>query len=417
MDSRSLAALWTTILGLVLSGSAHGQAVRKLTPVQDLRISAQQLGAQRDMLVALSPSGRLVVAPRSGGMPIIAFDSLGNQLPLKILVGGGNAAEILYPARVGWIAGTETMWVADQGYRQIVLVDSSGKVFKTIENPSWIHPSWAERRKFPVFASMQAFGVYKDETMLLLPGRERALLDTPGYDRSGQHLLRATWNGGIQRSVTMLPDDRERIVFRGKGCDRAVTLPFGARGMWTVSPDGSRIVLATSGSSPADSGIVRVTAIGERGDTIFSRAIAQPAVRVPQATIDNVLASQRACGSFTAEAIRDSISRRVTPFKSFVTELLTGRDQTTWVTLRGAADTSTERTAIGIDEHGEILGAVSLPLNEMVVAADRAHLWTTQMPRARMPAAIVRYRLDAIAAPLPRSGRAGTQPSTSRPPG
>jgi len=412
----TIRTLRMTALGFVLSSSAHAQAMRKLTPVPEVRIGAQQLGAQREMIVALSPDGRLVVAPRFGNMPIIAFDSLGKQLPLKILVGGGNSAEILSPVRLGWIAGTQTMWVADQGYRQIVLVDSSGKVFKTIENPSWIHPSWAERRKFPVFASMQAFGVYKDETMLLLPGRERALLDTPGYDRSGQHLLRATWSGGIQRSVTMLPDDRERLVFRAKGCDRAVTLPFGAHALWTVSSDGSRIVTATSGASGADSGVVRVTSIGERGDTIFSRTIAQPAVRVPQTTVDNVLATQRACGSFTPEAIRDSISRRVTPFKSFIAELLASGDQTTWVTLHAAADTSTERTTIGLDERGEIIGAVSLPANEMVVAADRSHLWTTQVPRARMPAAIVRYRLDAIAAPQPRSGRGGSPSNTSRPP-
>jgi hypothetical protein len=405
-----------TILGLVLSSSAHAQAIRRLTPVQDLRISAQQLGAQREVLVTVLPTGRLVVAPRFGGMPIMAFDSLGNQLPWKILVGGRNDAEILFPARLGWIAGTQTMWVADQGYRQIALIDSSGKVFKTIENPSWIHPSWAERRKFPVFASMQAFGVYKDETVLLLPGRERALLDTPGYDRSSQHLLRATWSGGIQRSVAMLPDDQERVILRGKGCEHAVTLPFGARGMWTVSPDGSRIVIASSGTSAADSGTVHVTSIGERGDTIFSRTIAQPAVRVPQTTVDNLLANQRACGSFSAEAVRDSISRRVTPFKSFVTEVLAGRDQTTWVTLRGAADTSTERTAIGLDERGEIIGAVSLPLNELLVAADRRHLWTTQMLRTRMPTPIVRYRLDATAAPPPRSGRAEAPPSTSRRP-
>jgi len=411
-----MGTLSVTALGLIVGSNAHAQAMRKLTPVPEVRIGAVQLGAQREMIAALSPDGRLVVAPRFGNMPIIAFDSLGKQLPLKILVGGGNSAEILSPARLGWIAGTRTMWVADQGYRQIVLVDSNGKVFKTIENPSWIHPSWAERRKFPVFASMQAFGVYKDETMLLLPGRERALLDTPGYDRSSQHLLRATWNGGIQRSVTMVPDDRERLVFRGKGCDRAVMLPFGAHALWTVSSDGSRIVIASSGTSGADSGIVRVTSIGERGDTIFSRTIAQPAVRVPQATIDNVLANQRACGSFTAEAIRDSVARRMTPFKSFVAELLASGEQTTWVTLHAAADTSTERTAIGLDERGEIIGAVSLPANEVIVAADRSHLWAAQIPRARLPAAIVRYRLDATTAPPPHSGRAGSPPNTSRPP-
>jgi hypothetical protein len=405
----------TGILALCLASGVHAQAMRRLTLAQDLRLGALQLGGQRDMLVSVAPNGQLVVVPRFGGMSIIAFDSLGNQLPWKIAIGGRNDSEILVPGRVGWIAGTQTMWVADQGYRQVVLVDSTGKVFKSIENPSWIHPSWAERRKYPVFASMQAFAVYKDETMLLLPGRERALLDTPGYDRSGEHLLRASWSGSIQRTVAMLPDQSDRVILQSKGCQHAVTIPFGPRAIWAVSPDGMRVVVASSGASVADSGTVRLTAIGERGDTIFSRTIPQPAVRVPQATIDNLLANQRACGGFTAEAVRDSISRRLTTFRSFVEGVLPGRDRTTWVTLHAVSDTSMERTAIGLDERGEIIGVVALPVNEILVAADRGHLWTTQTPRQRQPAVIVRYRLDVTPAPPPRSGRGGGPPNTPRP--
>ena len=414
MTTRALTM--TAMLAVVLADSVHAQAIRRLTLVQDLRIGALQLGGQRDMLVSVAPRGQLVVVPRFGGMPIIAFDSLGNQLSWKIPIGGRNESEILVPARVGWIAGTQTMWVADQGYNQVVLIDSTGKVYKSIENPSWIHPSWGERRKYPVFASMQALAVYKDETLLLLPGRERALLDTPGYDRAGQHLLRASWSGSIQRSVATLPDQSDRVVLQGKGCQHVVTIPFGSRALWAVSPDGMRVVVASSGASPADSGTVRVTAIGERGDTVFSRTLPQPAVRVPQATLDNLLANLHACGAVTAEAIRDSISRRFTTFKSFVEGVLPGRDQTTWVTLHAVSDTSMERTAIGLDERGDIIGAVALPVNEILVAADRSHLWTTQTPRQRQPAVIVRYRLDATPAPPPRSGRAGAPPSTPRPP-
>ncbi len=409
-------ALRMTVVGmLALSITVHAQAVRRLTPVQDLRIGALQLGAQRDPIVGVAPNGGVVVAPRFGGIPIVAYDSLGAQLPWKLLVGGRNDAEILVPSRIGWIAGTPTMWVADQGYHQLVLVDSTGKVFKTIENPSWIHPSWAERRKYPVFASMQAVAVYKDETMLIVPGRERALLDTPGYDRSSPHLLRASWTGSIQRTVAMVADQQDHVVFRGKGCDRTVAIPFGARAMWNVSLDGTRIVVASSGATVADSGTVHVTAMNERGDTLFSRTIAQPAVRVPRATVDNLLANQRACGAFSVEAVRDSISRRLTTFKSFLEGVLPGRDRTTWVMLRAVADTSMERTAIGLDERGEIIGAVALPVNEVVVGADRVHLWTAQTPRARAPTVIVRYRLEATPAPPPRSGRGGPPTSTSRP--
>jgi hypothetical protein len=402
-------------VALVATASSAQAQLRRFTPVPDTRIGVQMLGGQRDFLVSIAPNGRVVVAARYGGSPILAFDSLGNQLSWKIPT--GRDAEIGVPVRLGWIASTGTTWVADQRFGQIALIDSTGRVVKSIENPSWIHPSWAERRKYPVFAAMQALAVYKDETMLLLPGRERALLDTPGYDRSSPHLLRATWSGAIQRSVAMVPEGRIGVELNAKGCRHIATIPFAARPIWGVSPDGSRIVVVTPGVSVADSGTVHVTAIGERGDTVFSRALAQPAVRVPQATIDNLLASQAACGGFTAEAIRDSLSRLIPPFASFVMGLVLGSDQTTWVMLRAVADTSMERTAIGLDERGNIIGAVALPANQTFVAADRNHIWTIQTSRMRGPATIVRHRLEATPAPPPRSGRAGAPSSISRPPG
>jgi hypothetical protein len=405
------------VLGIVLCGDARAQAAPRLTPVEDLRITALPLRGQRDILVALSPDGRIVVAPHYGGLPIVAFDSLGNSLSWKIQTGGRDDSEIGYPTRIGWIAGTKTMWVADQGFRQVVLVDSTGKVFKSIENPSWVHPTWSERRKFPVFGSMQAYALYKDETMLVVPSRERALLDTPGYDRSGQHLLRTSWSGSIQRSVAMFPEGQAGVALHSRNCEHVASIPFAARTMWAVSADGSRIIIAAPGATLADSGTVRVTAIGERGDTVFSRALPQPPVRIAQSAIDNLLASQGACGSFTAEAVRDSLLKRVTPFRSFMTSVTPGRDRTTWVTLRAVADTSMERTAIGLDDRGEIIGAVSLPVNQTLVGADRSHIWMVETGAMRAPAALVRYRLEATPAPPPRSGRGGAPSSTSRPRG
>jgi hypothetical protein len=404
------------VLAIAAAGRAPAQAIRHLTLVQDLRIGAQGLSGQRDVLVAIAPDGRLIVAPRYGGQPIVAFDSLGNRLSWKVATGGRDDAEILFPTRVGFIAGTSTVWVADQGYGQIALIDSTGKVFKSIENPSWIHPSWAERRKYPVFASMQALALYKDTTMLMLPGRERALLDTPGYDRSGLHLLRAAWGGSIQRTLAMVPNLEDHVTFLGKNCQHTTSIPFGARTSWAVSVDGSRVVVVTSGTSVADSGTVRVTSIGERGDTVFSRVLPQPAVRVPQETIDNLLSSQRACGTFTLEAVRDSVSRRISAFRSFIIGVTPGRDQTTWLTMRPVADTATERIAIGLDERGEIIGSVTLPPNQPLVGADRTHVWTVESGRMRIATAIVRYRVEATPAQPPRSGRAASPPSTSRPP-
>jgi hypothetical protein len=400
---------------LALATRAEAQAVRRLTPVEDRRIAAQSMGGQRDFVVAMAPNGRIVVASRFGMTPIVAFDSLGQRLPWKVET--GRDAEIGWVSRLGFIAGTSTTWVADERYGQVALVDSTGKVFKSVEQPSWIHPSWSERRKYPVFASMLAHAVYKDESMLIVPLRERALLATPGYDRSSDHLLRATWGGAIQRTVAMLPPALSVFALNERSCRHVVTIPFGPRNSWGVAADGSRIVMVNAGVTPADSGTLRVTSIGERGDTIFSRVIAQPAVRIAQASIDNLLSMQRACGSYSAEAVRDSVSHRIAAFRSFLSGVVAGRDGSTWVVLRAVADTSMERTAVGLDERGDVIGAVALPLNQNFVAADRAHIWTVEGGRPRAPASLIRYRLDATPAQPPRTVRAASPSSTARPPG
>jgi hypothetical protein len=408
--------LGAVAVGIALTAHAQAQAIRHFTPVEDLRIGAQAMGGQRDFNVLLAPNGRIIVAPRFGMMPIVAFDSLGNRLPWKVATGGGDA-DIGFVDRLGVIAGTNTVWVADQRFGQVALVDSTGKVFKSIENPSWIHPSWSERRNYPVFASMAAFALYKDESMLVVPGRERALLNTPGYDRTGEHLLRMTWSGAIQRTVAMFPGSKNAVEFRGNGCNHVAAIPFGSRAEWAVSSDGSRLVMVTAGVTPADSGTVRITAMGERGDTVFSRTIAQPAVRIPPQAIDNVLANQRACGSYSLEAVRDSITRRIGAFRSYLRSVLVGRDQTVWVTLRALPDTSMERTAIGLDERGDVIGEVALPINQNFVGADRTHIWMVEGGRPRAPASLIRYRLDATPAQPPRSARGASPSSTAKPPG
>src|SRR5215467_2620411 len=136
-STRSLTSL---LAGTLLAAPASAQATRRFAPVEDLRIEALSVRGQRDVIVALAPDGGVVVAPRYGGLPIVAFDSLGKQRPWKIATGGRDDAEIGFPVRVGWIGGTRTMWIADQGYRQVALVDSNGKVFKSLEDASWLHP-------------------------------------------------------------------------------------------------------------------------------------------------------------------------------------------------------------------------------------------------------------------------------------
>ena len=406
---------------LVIGGK--GLSAQAVTPtpaeralVQEARIESRDLGIDRAVLAAQSRDGRLLVAPQlAGGGSIRAIDSTGKVLPWAVRVGGKDA-DILFPLHLGVIAGTSTAWIDDPGFRQVALVDAAGNVVKSVESSTWIHPHWADRRAFPVFSRMEAVAVYPDTTMLIVPQRPRSLLDTPGYDRSQSRLLRISWGGTIQRSVAVLPPEPGRLTLAAKGCDHVIMLPYAPRPTWAVSADGKRVVIAIPGVSPSDSGTVRVVALNDRGDTVFSKRIAQPAVRVPKEQIENLLNRTRACGSIAAEQVRDSITHRTPPFRSFVTGVLVGRDYSAWITMRAVADTSHEASAVALDAAGNAVATVRLPGDESFVAADLGHVWAAENGPRRSVSALVRYKVGATAALPSRTGRASASSTPPRRP-
>ncbi|HEX3867022.1 MAG TPA: hypothetical protein VHV78_09725, partial [Gemmatimonadaceae bacterium] len=270
-DAARVVALCIVALSVV-PGNASGQVPRALTLVPDERIDLAKLGGAREMLMGVGPQGNIVLVPRGGWSgAAMAFDSSGAPLPWKLVVGGGklmigggNDADVGVADRLGWIGGTTAMWISDPMYRQIAVVDEHGTVTKSIERPSWIHPSWSDRRRYPLFASSDPLAVYADETMLVSPGHQRSIISTPTYDASLTHMLRTTVSGSIRRTVATVPaDDRQVDVHvqrvGGRGPGRPFFLPFYARPVSSVSPDGMRIAVASYGVTTADSGTVGVT--------------------------------------------------------------------------------------------------------------------------------------------------------------
>jgi len=133
----------------LITATAGAQAPRQLTLVPDRKIEIKINGNARDVLLAVGPKGQIAATIRYTGQGISVFDSTGKPYAWRLLTGRGDSSEIGMPMRISWIGQSDTMWVADAAFDgQIVLVDGAGKVFKSLENPSWIHPSWGERRKF-----------------------------------------------------------------------------------------------------------------------------------------------------------------------------------------------------------------------------------------------------------------------------
>jgi len=375
---RAFRELLGASLGLTLAiPVARGQSAPKTKPapdaktppvlgvVEELRITLPDARAQRGSSLLVAADGRMVSVPQWGG-DMVAFDSTGKQLPYKQPIGGPTDPEIRYAYAYGWVG--KTMWVYDPQSSQIALVDPQLKVTKSLEIPSWIRPSWADRRKYPVFGRMNAMAVYPDGSWLVAPSNPKSLVDTPDYDKTMTYLVRIAESGTIQRTVARvawLP-----YLPRGgrpeSGAKQGLSRNFG---FWNASADGSRILLAAPSSAAGDSNHV-LTLINEKGDTLYSR---------PMFFQDPVFAAR------------------------------VGRDGSAWLQLRGRTG---DRTWLMLDPSGQQRGTITFENNTNIHDGDASRIWTTE--KVGNTQLLVRFRITN--APPPRTAAPSKSSGRPRPP-
>src|SRR5205085_5446026 len=124
--------------------------------------------------LTVGPDGRMVTAPREIYGQVIAFDAQGKSLGWELTIGRRDG-EIGAVSRMGWTGNT--LWAGDGWFRQAAFLDAKGKVTKSIPHPSWVHPHWSERRKYPLYGSMQVIALNADSSMLVQPSSPRAVLE------------------------------------------------------------------------------------------------------------------------------------------------------------------------------------------------------------------------------------------------
>src|ERR1051325_2114260 len=103
-----------------------GQRYPQLRVEPELRVDTHTLSlVQRQTLLAVGPDDRIIVAPQMADM--IALDTNGKKLTWSVPTGWNRDYEIRWVSRLGWLSGARwgknTMWVADPGYQQVVLLD------------------------------------------------------------------------------------------------------------------------------------------------------------------------------------------------------------------------------------------------------------------------------------------------------
>ena len=333
--------------------------------VEDLRITLPDARAQRGSSLLVGADGRIVALPQWGG-DMVMFDSTGKQLPYKQTIGGPTDPEIRYVSTAGWLG--KTMWVYDPPSSQIALVDPQLKVTKSLEIPTWIRPSWADRRKYPIFGRMNPLALYPDGSWLVTVSNPKSLVDTPEYDKSMMYAVRINESGSIQRTIARVPitPERPRADAPGERGKRPLPRNFAFS---IASSDGSRILFVVPSMAPGDSNHV-VTAINEKGDTIYSRTM------------------------FFADPVA---ATRI------------GRDGSAWLQLRSRTG---DRTWLMLDPSGQQRGTITFENNTFIHDGDASRIWTTEkVGNAQL---LVRFRITN--APPPRTSAPSKSSGRPRPP-
>ncbi len=358
------ALVLTPLAAMRAQGTAKPKAPPQLAVVEELRVTLPDTRAQRGASLLVGADGRMIAVPLWGG-DMVAFDSTGKQLPYKQTIGGPTDPEIRYAERFGWVG--KMMWVWDPPSQQIALVDPQLKVTKSLEIPAWIRPTWADRRKYPVFSRMNPLALYPDGSWLVGPTNPKSLVDTPDYDKSKTYLVRIAESGSIQRTIAKVPWLPNAP--RGGPPEKGKQVSPRNFAFWSASADGSRILFGIPSTAAGDTNHV-LTLINEKGDTIYSR---------PMFFADPVAAAR------------------------------VGRDGSTWLQLRSRTG---DRTWLVVDPSGQQRGTVTFENNTFVHDADGPRIWTTE--RVGMAQLLVRYRVTT--APPPRTAAPSKSSGRPRPP-
>jgi hypothetical protein len=333
--------------------------------VDSSKVSKTNDAFEAPAVVFAGPGGQVLVASGNYGGQMKLFDSTGRRL---WTIEGYR--DVAVAAAAGWIGSN--VWIYDPGHSQVAIIDR-GEVSKSVELPDWVRPKFSQRKTFPVFASFTVYGYREDGSLFVVPREPHSIVGTSGYDEKTSYLVKVTDSGIIEQTIAKFPSleyaRRNSPGAQGGGNRYDATVSSMHWPILRVSPGGERSVVVTSDTLGGKSDTVSIAAYDEKGRLLFSRKLPFPSKVYTDAERDSVAKDRFNRMSFQQ---RERATRGLSKRAAAVSDVVLGRDNTVWVSLRTSG---VIQPIVGFDANGQPLGTLNAPANFQLKAADRGVLF------------------------------------------
>lgn len=369
----------SSIILVIGARPVGGQVSLKGIPRYDVEMD-QRLGAFDDPVLAFSrisdlalgPDGNLyLVQPMEREVTVL---SPSGELVRRIGRKGRGPGEFLTPGTLGWRG--DTLWVSDMGSRRITyFLGDEVQRTRTVRVAS-------PRRGWRVVMARP----WGDRFMIgLLAGR---FTEPPGHPNNAFALIAVDGSDRVRDTVATL---QENAPLRVRRENLSTSPPFVDFPVFDISRDGRFALVLERPFPEGESAEIRLTVLVPPGDTVASRVLRSPAIRITDRQWDARL-DERFAILPNSELTRKDLTEFRPEAYAPASHLFTTGNGAVWIGREEVYD-SEQRTWVVLDRDLNPRFEVVLPRAFSAYDATDDEIWGVETDEFGVPY-VVRYRIQ-----------------------
>jgi hypothetical protein len=340
----------------------------------------------RVVQVLIGPDGELIVS-QPLDRRVLVYDTDG-QLTREIGRSGEGPGEFGGVGNMGLLS--DTLYVGDNGLGRLNFFTLAGEFLNSVR---WTSPRIRDGRVGYMETAPQV--VLPDGSALLEPGMVMGMMRGETGPTTSTHrtlFLRIAQNAEGADTAALIDAEYRSTTVTVEGMTQRISCPFDDYPLGELMLEGSGVVIVhrpvASGIQPSDFGILIVD---PRGDTTVSRSIEYNPIPLPETSVEEAIAQVRSQRldrdqpAPTAGQVRSAWAQIDCSLLALppVTELVPTQDGLIWLRREAVPEDSVAWSVV--DRLGQIVGQVSLPSDEAVVASRGETLVTLRLDEFDVP--------------------------------